>query len=101
MGNASEIPGLKDRVELMEMMEWFVEYATIREEEYHVKVEFEDVRVWHETMTFIVTSSEKCCSLKGRAATKTGQFASNLLLFRGSDQMGYSLNCFNCQVSNK
>ena len=73
-------------------MQWIVEHTTIKEEEYHVKVEFEDTRLWHETMTFIVTPSEKCSSLKGRAATKIGHFASNLLLYRGSDHMGYSLN---------
>ena len=28
-----------------------------------VKVKFEDVRLWHETMTFKVTPSEKCSSL--------------------------------------
>jgi len=87
-GKASEIPGLKDRVEMMEIMQWIVEHTTIKEEEYHVKVEFEDTRLWHETMTFIVTPSEKCSSLKGRAATKTGLFASSLLLFQGSLQMG-------------
>ena len=77
-----------------EIMEWIVEYATIREEEYHVKVEFKDVRLWHETMTFIVTPSEKCSSLKVRAAQKTGHwiYASKLLLSRGTDQLGYSLN---------
>ena len=93
---ASDIPGLKD-LDGAQMMEWITrmgweEYATIREEEYQVKVRFEDVRLWHETMTFIVTPSEKCSSLKGRAATKTGLFASSLLLFQGSVQMGYSLN---------
>ena len=77
---------------MMEIMQWIVEHTTIKEEEYHVKVEFEDTRLWHETMTFIVTPSEKCSSLKGRAATKTGLFASSLLLFQGSVQMGYSLN---------
>ena len=99
-GKASDIPGLEDNAAcLEEMKEWIIDHATIIVEEeeatpdpYHVKVEFEDVRLWHETMTFIVTPSEKCSSLKGRAATKTGLFASSLLLFQGSVQMGYSLN---------
>ena len=75
----------------VEMMDWIEEYATIREEEYQVKVEFEDPRLW-QTMTFKVTPSEKCSSLKVRAAKTIGHFASKLLLFRGSHQMGYSHN---------
>ena len=75
----------------VEMMDWIEEYATIREEEYQVKVEFEDPRLW-QTMTFKVTPSEKCSSLKVRAAKTIGHFASKLLLFRGSRQMGYSHN---------
>jgi len=71
----------------VEMMDWIEEYATIREEEYQVKVEFEDPRLW-QTMTFKVTPSEKCSSLKVRAAKTIGHFASKLLLFRGSHQMG-------------
>ena len=83
--------GLKD-IDGVEMMEWIVEHTAIKEDKYHVKVEYKDARLWHETMTFIVTPSEKCSFLKGRAATKTGLFASSFLLFQGSVQMGYSLN---------
>ena len=94
---ASDIPGLKD-LDGAQMMEWITrmgweEYATIREEEYQVKVRFEDVRLWHETMTFVVTPSEEVSSLKVRVAEKTGHwiFASKLVLTRGTDQLGYSL----------
>ena len=75
----------------VDMMKWIVDHTTIREEEYQVKVEFEDPRLW-QTMTFKVTPSEKCSSLKVRAAKTIGHFASKLLLFRGSRQMGYSHN---------
>merc|ERR1719423_484487 len=86
---ASEIPGLKD-LDGVQMMEWIEEYATIREEEYQVKVRFEDVRLWHETMTFVVTPSEEVSSLKVRVAEKTGHwiFASKLLLSNRTDQLG-------------
>ena len=73
-------------------MQWIVEHTTIKEEEYHVKVEFEDTRLWHETMTFVVAPSEEVSSLKVRVAKTIGHFASKLLLFRGSHQMGYSHN---------
>jgi len=102
-GKASEIPGLKD-MDGVDMMEWILRireekhHDIIREEDYQVKVEFEDVRLWHETMTFKVTPSEKCSSLKVRAATKIGHFASKLLLFRGSDQMGDKSTLRECGV---
>ena len=83
------IPELED-MNGVEMMDWIEEHATIREEEYQVKVEFEDPRLW-QTMTFKVTPSEKCSSLKVRVAKTIGHFASKLLLFHGSDQLGYSL----------
>ena len=76
------------------MMKWIIDHTTIREEGYQVKVKFEDVRLWHETMTFVVTPSEEVSSLKVRVAEKTGHwiFASKLVLTRGTDQLGYSLN---------
>jgi len=86
---ASDIPGLKD-IDGVEMMKWIIDHATIREEGYQVKVKFEDVRLWHETMTFVVTPSEEVSSLKVRVAEKTGHwiFASKLVLTRGTDQLG-------------
>ena len=75
-------------------MKWIIDHATIREEGYQVKVKFEDVCLWHETMTFDVAPSQEVSSLKVRAAKKTGHwiFASKLLLSNGTDQLGYSLN---------
>ena len=98
-GKASDIPGLGDNAAcLEEMKEWIIDHATIIVEEeeatpdpYHVKVEFEDVRLGHETMTFNATPGEKVSSLKARVATQLGLYSSKILLrFNGNVPTGYS-----------
>lgn len=62
-----------------------------RPDPYQVKVEFEDVRLGHETMIFDVTPGEKVSSLKARVATQLGLFAPMILLrFNGNVPTGYS-----------
>ena len=64
------------------MKDWIIDHATIIEEEekatpvhYQVKVKFEDVCMGHETMTFDVTPTEECSTLKARVANRIGLFA--------------------------
>ena len=102
-GKASDIPGLEDNAAcLEEMKEWIIDHTTIIVEEeeatpdpYHVKVEFEDVRLGHETMTFDVTPTEECSSLKARVGNKIGLFASMIDLRMSQTRAlltGYSHN---------
>ena len=99
-GKASDIPGLGDNAAcLEEMKEWIIDHSTIIEEEeekpraFQVKVKFEDVRLGHETMTFDVTPTEECSSLKARVATKIGLFAPMIdLSFPRVKLTGYSHN---------
>ena len=88
-GKGSEIPGLEDNAScLEEMKEWIIDHATITvlEEEkatpdsYHVKVEWEDLRLGHETMIFNATPDEKYSSLRARVATHLGLFTSTILI---------------------
>ena len=55
-------------------------------------MKFEDVRMGHETMTFDVTPTEECSSLKARVATKIGLFAHMIELRLRSKTIGYSHN---------
>ena len=92
-GKASDIPGLEDNAAcLEEMKEWIIDHANIMVEPdpYHVKVEFEDVRLGNETVILKTTPGEKVSSFKARVATQLGLFSSKILLRFNKNVPGYS-----------